>query len=63
MVAEVFNVFDYTNFSGFNMNYGTIQPDGSIVPNEDFGQPTGVVDDLRLFGAPRRFQLGMRYQF
>lgn len=63
VIGEVFNVFDYANFRGFNTEYGKIQADGSVVPNENFGEPNAVVDDLRLFGAPRRFQLGMRYQF
>lgn len=72
IVAEVFNVFDYANFTSYNLNYGSYQEqDGQVVVvraldddgNPLLGTPTGVITDLRRFGAPRRFQLGMRYTF
>lgn len=84
VVAELFNVFDFANFTGYNLSYGSYQiRDGEVVlertmicpvattpgaacPEEmvpSLGRPTGVVTDLRRFGAPRRFQLGMRYTF
>jgi hypothetical protein len=84
IIAEVFNVFDYANFTGYNLNFGTYQVQNGetvivrtmvcpavtsagqpcpvdMVPA--LGQTTGVVNDLRRFGAPRRFQLGTRYTF
>ena len=66
MIAEVFNVFDFANFSGYDLNYGTYQivNDQVVVErNPNLGTPTAVITDLRQFGAPRRFQLGMRYTF
>lgn len=72
VIAEVFNIFDYANYNAFNTNYGRYEvQDGGLVivrntdadGNNTLGTPTGVVTDLRQFGAPRRFQLGLRYQF
>ena len=66
VIAEVFNVFDFANFSGYDLNYGTYQivNDQVVVErNPNLGTPTAVITDLRQFGAPRRFQLGMRYTF
>lgn len=72
VIAEVFNVFDYANFNGYNTNWGryeVVDGEVQIVRNRDadgnltFGTPTSVVTDVRRFGAPRRFQLGLRYQF
>jgi hypothetical protein len=60
-VAEVFNVFDFVNFTGYNTNVGNFQSDGTILPNENFGRPTAVI--LNEAGGPRRFQLGMKYSF
>lgn len=61
IVAEVFNVFDFVNFTGYNTNVGNFQSDGTILPNENFGRPTAVI--LNEAGGPRRFQLGMKYSF
>lgn len=79
LVAEVFNAFDFANYTGFNQAYGNYQANGSIVrtqicPNrletlatctvplvDALGQRTGVI--INGPGGPRRFQLGMRYQF
>lgn len=67
VIAEVFNIFDYANFSNYTTNYGSYvaDEDGNVTVdrNAQFGTPTTVVTDLRNFGAPRRFQLGVRYQF
>jgi hypothetical protein len=61
LVAEVFNVFNFANYTGFNQSYGTFQPDGSVSRNEAFGTRTGVI--VNDPGGPRRFQLGARYKF
>lgn len=73
VIAEVFNVFDYANFNSFNSSYGSYELNENgqveVVRSTDadgnltFGTPTGVITDLRRFGAPRRFQLGLRYKF
>jgi hypothetical protein len=61
IIAEGFNVFDYANFVGYDGRIGNLQPDGSVVPNENFGRKTVVVNDTRLPGAPQRWQFGLRY--
>jgi hypothetical protein len=61
LIAEGFNVFDYANFVGYDGRIGNLQPDGSVVPNENFGRRTVVVNDTRLPGAPQRWQFGIRY--
>ena len=81
LIAEVFNVFNYANFSGYNTNYGryicpeaerlsattcAVEPEierNLVDGSPTLGTPTAVVTDLRNFGAPRRYQLGMRYKF
>lgn len=50
VVAELFNVFNYETFGGFQ-NF--IPPEG----NPDLGKPSFTV------GNPRRFQLGVTYDF
>ncbi|HEX7090315.1 MAG TPA: TonB-dependent receptor [Longimicrobiales bacterium] len=66
LIAEVFNVFNFENFNGYDLSYGTYQiVDGQVVVqrNPNLGTPTSVITDPRQFGAPRRFQFGMRYSF
>jgi hypothetical protein len=63
VVGEVFNVFNYANFTSRDLNYGAFNPDNSITLNPTFGTARGVVTDLTVGGAPRRFQLGMNYHF
>jgi len=61
VVAEVFNAFNFRNYSGYNTAFGNFNAQGGIAPNAAFGRPTAVITDLTRNGAPRRFQLGMRY--
>jgi hypothetical protein len=63
VVGEMFNVFNFRNYSGYNTNYGSFAVDGSITRNPTFGRPTAVINDLTRSGAPRRFQLGLTYGF
>ena len=63
VVAEVFNVFDFRNYSGYNLNVGNFNNTGGITDNPNFGTPTAVITDLTRGGAPRRFQLGVLYSF
>lgn len=51
LIAEVFNVFDFNNFSGFD---GFIPETGT---NTNFGNPGSTV------GPTRSFQFGARYKF
>lgn len=51
LIGEVFNVFDYDNFNGYD---GFIPETGT---NLNFGNPNSVI------GTPRTFQVGMRYSF
>ena len=62
-IGEVFNVFDFRNYSGFNTNVGNFNNTGGITENVNFGRPTAVITDLTRSGAPRRFQLGLSYKF
>jgi hypothetical protein len=50
--AELFNVFNWTNWSG----YSATMRDRSGNALESFGQPSGAY-------APRQAQLGLRYEF
>jgi hypothetical protein len=63
IIGEVFNVFDYRNYSGYNTNVGNFNNTGGITNNAAFGRPTAVITDLTRSGAPRRFQLGLQYKF
>ena len=63
IIGEVFNVFDFRNYSGFNTNVGNFNNTGGITENVNFGRPTAVITDLTRSGAPRRFQLGLNYKF
>lgn len=84
VIAEVFNIFDFANFIGYDTSYGTYQEvDGQVVVVRNevcprpiaqgaecpvdlvpaLGRGTSVIVDLRRLGAPRRFQLGLRYEF
>jgi hypothetical protein len=63
LIAELFNVFNYRNFSGYNTNIGNFNNTGGITDNVNFGVPTAVITDLTRSGAPRRFQLGLNYSF
>ena len=63
VVGEMFNVFNYVNFNGYDLNYGTFNVDGSIKTNPTFGTARSVVTDLTVPGAARRFQLGLNYRF
>lgn len=68
VIAEVFNVFDFTNFSSFNgtlasyrriNNANPTDPfTNRLDPNPNFGNPTGVIGD-----NSRRAQLGLKYTF
>jgi hypothetical protein len=51
LIGEVFNVFDFANFSGYD---GFIPETGT---NANFGNPSSTV------GTPRTFQIGARYKF
>lgn len=51
-VGEVFNAFNWTNWSGF----GGRMNDDTGNPLASFGQPNGVL-------APRQAQVGLRFQF
>ena len=63
VIGELFNVFNFRNFTGYNTNVGDFNNTGGITPNGNFGRPTGVITDLTRMGAPRRVQLGMNYKF
>jgi hypothetical protein len=63
VVGEMFNVFNYANFTSRDLNYGLFNPDGSVALNQSFGTPRAVVTDLTVGGAPRRFQLGLNYHY
>jgi hypothetical protein len=52
--AEVFNVFNVANLSGFNFN---------LLESESFGQPTNRITQVFGAGGPRAFQLGARFTF
>ncbi len=68
IVAEVFNVFDFDNFSGFNSTVASYQRVVNLNPRDPalnrlnlqpaFGAPNGVVAE-----SSRRLQLGVRYSF
>jgi hypothetical protein len=67
LVAEVFNLFNISNLTGFNgqLNFTEVRnPDGTItrVPN-DFGQPTSKAGQAFGFGGPRAFQFGAKFKF
>jgi hypothetical protein len=84
LIGEAFNIFNYANFTGYNLTYGnfvaangqvsvvrtTVCPAvttaGQACPVDQvsaLGRTTGVITDLRRLGAPRRYQLGLRYKF
>jgi hypothetical protein len=63
LIVELFNVFNHRNFSGFNTSVGNFNNTGGITENAAFGRPTAVINDLTRSGAPRRFQLGLNYNF
>ena len=62
VVAEMFNVFNFRNYSAFELNYGNYTTTGST-QNPAFGTPRQVITDLTRGGAPQRFQLGLTYGF
>jgi hypothetical protein len=61
VTADLFNVFNYQNFGGYTNDPRPLidDPDnpGEQIPNPNFARPTNVVTD------PRRFQLGIAYDF
>ena len=69
LIAEGFNIFNYDNFHSYEGRIANLTPAGGVTNvNVDpetgesrVGTPTGVVNDTRLVGAPRRFQFGIRY--
>jgi hypothetical protein len=63
LIVELFNVFNYRNYTGYNLNLGNFNNQGGITENAAFGTPTAVITDLTRSGAPRRFQLGLTYGF
>ena len=63
LIGEVFNIFNFRNFTGYNTNVGDFNNTGGITLNPNFGRPTGVLNDLTRMGAQRRAQLGMIYKF
>lgn len=63
LVAEAFNVFDWPNFTSWDLQWGQYQTDGSITRNANFGKRNNNVIDNGGRGSPRRFQLGMTYKF
>lgn len=63
--AEMFNVFNHTNFVGFNNN---LQFDGvqtlAAGPNPNFGKPTnGNFGRLTAAQSPREIQFGFKFSF
>lgn len=63
VIGELFNAFNYRNYSGFNTNIGNFTNTGGITLNPAFGTPTAVLNDLTRMGAQRRVQIGMNYRF
>ncbi len=63
LIGEVFNIFNFRNFTGYNLNVGNFNNTGGITPNANFGTPTGALSDLTRMGAQRRVQVGMKYKF
>ena len=63
LIAELFNVFNYRNYSGYVTNVGDFNNTGGITQNARFGVPNAVITDLTRSGSPRRFQFGMNYKF
>jgi hypothetical protein len=57
--AEMFNLFNVANLSGFNFN---LTPDSTGVANQ-FGQPTQRIPQVFGSGGARALQLGARFQF
>jgi outer membrane receptor for ferrienterochelin and colicin len=56
ITADVFNVFDFENFGGFN-DVAFTNVNGVRTPNPDFGRPSTVIADAR------RLQLGVQVDF
>jgi hypothetical protein len=52
--AEVFNLFNLANLSGFNFN---------LLEPQSFGQPTNRITQVFGSAGPRAFQLGARFNF
>jgi len=58
VLAEMFNIFNYANFSGFNFDPGAGTPPGST-----FGLATQRIGQVFGSGGPRATQVGGRFTF
>lgn len=66
LIAEAFNLFNFTNFRGFNRNnyFGFDTTLGTVgQPNNHFNVPTNTAGGFFGSGGPRAFQLAVRYAF
>ena len=61
VTMDVFNVFDYENFTDYTNTWRTEVPDPDdpdvLIPNPDFARPRQIAGD------PRRVQVGIAYDF
>lgn len=57
--AEMFNLFNIANLSGYNFTLDTVKPKQTFA----FGQPTGRINQVFGSGGPRALQLGARFSF
>jgi hypothetical protein len=66
VLAEAFNLFNITNFRGFNRNnyFGYDTTLGTVAaPNLNFNHPTNTAGGFFGSGGPRAFQFAARYSF
>jgi hypothetical protein len=66
IIAEAFNLFNITNFRGFNRNnyFGFDTTLGTAAqPNAHFNVPTNTAGGFFGSGGPRAFQFALRYSF
>lgn len=66
VLAEAFNLFNITNFRGFNRNnyFGFDTTLGTVAsPNLTFNHPTNTAGGFFGSGGPRAFQFAARYSF
>lgn len=57
VTGSVFNVFNTQNLTYFDETYASPDKTGALVLNPNFGKASGTLSD------PRRFQLGLTYDF
>jgi hypothetical protein len=66
LIAEAFNLFNFTNYRGFNRNnyFGFDTTLGTAAePNATFNNPTNTAGGFFGSGGPRAFQFAVRYSF